>query len=75
MALSLEAEHYFTTCTVWEAEVDGDRCRGWVQRIMSVFERQSEGATLEDSGSQTQRTTFCSKRSVDADGLEAKVRS
>jgi len=58
MALSMQTDHYFALYTVWEDEVDDERCQGWVRQTMKGVERESQGAYLGDSDFQIRRTRF-----------------
>ncbi|GAM35790.1 hypothetical protein TCE0_017r04386 [Talaromyces pinophilus] len=58
MALSMQSDHYFALYTVWEDEVDDERCQKWVHDIMKKVESHSVGAYLGDSDFQVRQTRY-----------------
>ena len=60
MALSMQTDHYFATYTLWEHEVDDERCINWVRNVMKGIERHADGSYLGDSDFQARCTRFWS---------------
>ncbi|KAE8453254.1 hypothetical protein EG329_011321 [Mollisiaceae sp. DMI_Dod_QoI] len=58
MALSMQSDHYFALYTIWEDEMDDERCRTWVHDVMKDITPSSVGAYLGDSDFQQRKTKF-----------------
>lgn len=58
MALSMQSDHYFAIYTIWEDEMDDDRCQSWVRNVMKYIAPHCDGAYLGDSDFQIRQTKY-----------------
>ncbi|KAJ9653149.1 hypothetical protein H2198_007661, partial [Neophaeococcomyces mojaviensis] len=58
MALSMQSDHYFAVYTVWENELDDERCQKWTKTVMEGLAPHCDGAYLGDSDFQIRLTKF-----------------
>ncbi|KAK8160891.1 oxidoreductase [Phyllosticta citrichinensis] len=58
MALSMQSDHYFATCVMYEDAAEDVVASKWVQSIMKKVEQRSEGAYLGDADFQRRQTRF-----------------
>lgn len=60
MAFSLQSEIYLASYVLWEDEADDDRCRGWLDEVMTDLEPVTVGQYLGDSDLARRQVKFMS---------------
>ena len=58
MALSMRSDHYFAVYLIWEKEEDDQRCREWLQQVMTKIEVESVGSYIGDSDFELRFTEY-----------------